>query len=89
MPKAARDLPRHRFIDIHSFSPFHARAYTLIMQIVPASLCLIFSAVAGPCFFAEAVRAENPAPCLSEESVLPSVSHFCNQFMHQARKIFI
>ena len=46
---------------------------TLIMQIVPSSPRLIFSARYLTLHLREAVRAENPAPCLSGESVLPSV----------------
>ena len=46
---------------------------TLIVQIVPSSPRLIFSARCLTLLLREAVRAGNPAPCLSGEPILPSV----------------
>ena len=46
---------------------------TLIVQIVPSSPRLIFSARCRTLHLREAVRAGNPAPCLFGEPVLPSV----------------
>lgn len=69
-----RDLSRHRFIDIHSFSLLSMLVPTLILQIVSASLRLIFSARCRTLLLREAVRAGTPAPCLSE-AASPKRSH--------------